>query len=116
MRKLPHLLLCAILSLWLATPADAAPASGIVQLGGGYQMLVACDGTKIRVKRVGTDEVRVSCSPSVERPTPPLTATEVRLDPGESTTVFCQGLKLVAKRDGGARMRANCTSIPVPEI
>jgi hypothetical protein len=116
MRMFLHLLLCATLSGAMASLAIAADAD-TVQLGGGYEVSVACEGTKIRFDRLGSDEVRVSCHPTVARAVRAVTAMhELRLDPGESATLFCQGLKLVTRKQGGARVRANCRAIPAPVI
>ena len=117
MKLLRHLLLCALLSLSLASIAYAGTEEEIVQLGGGYEVMVACEGTKVRFDRIGTDQVRVSCHTTAERKAPKASPIqELRLDRGESTTLFCQGLKLVTKKQGGTRVRANCTPIPAPSI
>jgi hypothetical protein len=116
MRTLLQLLLCTLLSAATAAVALAdvgvvADEGSAVQLGGGYGTTVACDGTKLRFKRLSADEVVVSCHPKAVRAVPPVAESEVRLDPGESTTLLCQGLKLVTKRQGGARVKASCTAI-----
>lgn len=111
------ILLLAALAPAPAARAQTATSTETVQLGGGYQMMVSCDGTRIRLRRVGQGEVMVSCSQRAVRAVP-ISATddELRLDPGESTMLYCHGDALKAKRKTGTQLRADCKPIPVPSI
>lgn len=115
MRNLLHAVVAILLLAALAPVAQASTET--VQLGGGYQMMVSCEGTKIRLRRVGQDEVFVTCSQRAVRAAPVSASDEeLRLDPGESTLLYCHGDALQAKRKTGTQMRANCKPIAAPTI
>lgn len=117
LNALAAILLLAVLAPAPAARAQTAESMETVQLGGGYQMMVSCEGTRIRLRRVGQGELMVSCTKRAVRAVPvSATDDELRLDPGESTTLYCHGDALKAKRKTGAQLSANCKPIPVPAI